>query len=191
MKSLESDKFHFLVHRNPKVYQSNNQMSLCHNSRLCSLRSASDKTEEINGGKPEDILHRTIAYLSILLDRHIYCKQLKDLNTDANVSSKHVETSLRTEQSEREETSVFDQCSFTFPGLRACLDPNQLHGIPQTALSVLETLISDPQAYQWPVFEVRVETHQWLHLPQAFQLQRLCEYGFHGSKITAVLKLYN
>ncbi len=38
------------------------------------------------------------------------------------------------------------------PWPHACLDPNQLHGFPQTALSVLETLTSDPQAYQWPVF---------------------------------------
>lgn len=48
-------------------------------------------TEEINGGKAwRRSSLRTIAYLSILLDRHIYCKQLKDLNTDGNVSSKHV-----------------------------------------------------------------------------------------------------
>jgi len=64
--------------------------------------------------------------------------------------------------------------SITFPGLQACLDHNHLHGIPQTSLSVLETLTSDPQAYQWPVFEVRGETHQQLHSPQAFWLQCVC-----------------
>jgi len=40
------------MNRNTKVCQSNNEMSLYNDSRLCSLRSASDKTQRM-GESPE------------------------------------------------------------------------------------------------------------------------------------------